>query len=494
MDQRKLLELQTQRGAKTIGFDTTTKTLDAVINECRKQIEDNSERYRDLNAIEKKDAIKQIIIDYVMATKPLVQGYIDGENRPDTLKLVDKLVEDITDYGILTAAMLDENIFEIRANGREIKVEIRGHVQDLLDKDGNIVRFDSPEQQEIIMRKFLGDIRLTPKDAIVNSRTIEGYRIAAVHNSALSPDPNDPVGDKYHAFVLRKFNKVKMGLDGVVKKQTLSDNMARLLALCPAGGLTFLTVGATGSGKTTTNNAILQSVPPATRTVLLQNPSEIDLRFKDASGRMYNDALHLEAKDINNPSPNDPTMANLMDHTLRLTPTFVCLGEVRSNIEFAQALKILNAGHPLNTTFHAESSEGAISRFLTAYLADAGNIPSHLALRNLASLVDIIIVQKKMRDGTRKIIQISEIMGVDPQDNNKPLINDIYIFDVDSEPDYDEAGNIKKINGHHKRVGKPSEALIRKFKLEGIPLNRYDFLLKDISNTEVETYTGLNID
>ena len=63
MDQRKLLELQTQRGAKTIGFDTTTKTLDAVINECRKQIEDNSERYRDLNAIEKKDAIKQIIID-----------------------------------------------------------------------------------------------------------------------------------------------------------------------------------------------------------------------------------------------------------------------------------------------------------------------------------------------------------------------------------------------------------------------------------------------
>ena len=127
--------------------------------------------------------------------------------------------------------MLDENIFEIRANGREIKVEIRGHVQDLLDKDGNIVRFDSPEQQEIIMRKFLGDIRLTPKDAIVNSRTIEGYRIAAVHNSALSPDPNDPVGDKYHAFVLRKFNKVKMGLDGVVKKQTLSDNMARLLAL-----------------------------------------------------------------------------------------------------------------------------------------------------------------------------------------------------------------------------------------------------------------------
>lgn len=344
MDQRKLLELQTRRGAKTIGYDTTTKTIEMVTNECRKQIEDQSEKYRDLNPVEKKDAIKQIIIDYVMENKPLVVGYIDGENRPDTLKLVDKLVEDITDYGILTAAMMDENVFEIRCNGKELKVEIRGHVTDLLDKDGNIVSFDSPEQQEIILRKFLGDVRLTPKDAIVNARTIEGYRIAAVHSSAMSPDPNDPTADKYHAFVLRKFNKVKMTLADTVKKGSLSDNMARFLSLLPAGGLTFFTVGATGSGKTTLNNSILQSVPAGTRTVLLQNPSEIDLRFKDASGRMYNDALHLEAKDIDKPSPNDPTMSNLMDHTLRLTPSFVCLGEIRSNLEFAQAVKILNAG------------------------------------------------------------------------------------------------------------------------------------------------------
>lgn len=494
MDQRKLLELQTRRGAKTIGYDTTTKTIEMVTNECRKQIEDQSEKYRDLNPVEKKDAIKQIIIDYVMENKPLVVGYIDGENRPDTLKLVDKLVEDITDYGILTAAMMDENVFEIRCNGKELKVEIRGHVTDLLDKDGNIVSFDSPEQQEIILRKFLGDVRLTPKDAIVNARTIEGYRIAAVHSSAMSPDPNDPTADKYHAFVLRKFNKVKMTLADTVKKGSLSDNMARFLSLLPAGGLTFFTVGATGSGKTTLNNSILQSVPAGTRTVLLQNPSEIDLRFKDASGRMYNDALHLEAKDIDKPSPNDPTMSNLMDHTLRLTPSFVALGEIRSNLEFAQAVKILNAGHPLNSTYHADSSQGAISRFMTAYLADAGNIPSHLALSMLTSLLDIIIVQKKMRDGTRKVIQISEVLGVDPSDPNKALINDLYIFDIDEEPEYDENGNVVKINGHHRRVGHMSDRLMRKFQLEGVAKSRYEFLLGELDKTEVETYTGLNID
>lgn len=493
MDQRKLLELQTQRGAKTIGYDTTTKTLEAVTNECRKQIEDQSEKYRDLNPIDKKEAIKQIIIDYVMATKPLVQGYIDGENRPDTLKLVDKLVEDITNYGILTASMLDEKVFEIRCNGKELKVEIEGHVKDLLDKDGNIISFESPEQQEIIIRKLLGDVRLTPKDAIVNARTLEGYRIAAVHSSAMSPDPNDPTGDQYHAFVLRKFHKSKMGLDQIVSKHTLSDNMARLLALAPAGGLTFFTVGPTASGKTTTNNAILQAVPPTTRTVLLQNPSEIDLRFKDASGRVYNDVLHLEAKDMENPTPNDPTMSNLMDHTLRLSPTFVCFGELRTNPEFKMGMKIMQAGHPINCTFHAESSDGAISRFLTAYLAESGNEPSHLALKSMVDLVHLIIVQKIMRDGTRRIIQISEVLGVDPEDRERPKLNDLYLFDIDREPDYDENGNVVSIHGTHRRVGQISSRMIRKFQLEGVAQSRYDFLLNPPEKTEVETYTGINI-
>lgn len=494
MEAKDLLELQTQRGAKiAAGGDTTTRTLEAVTNDCRKMIEEQSDKYRDLNPVEKKEVIKQIIIDFVMNTKPLVKGYIDGENKPDTLKIVDKLVEDITDYGILSQAMMDEDVYEIRCNGKEIKVEIKGHVQDLTDNEGSIVSFESPEQQEIIMRKLLGDVRLTPKDALVNGRTIEGYRIAAIHSSAMSPDPNDPVGDAYHAFVLRKFRKSKMDLGQIVQFHTLSDNMARLLALCTAGGLTFFTVGPTASGKTTTNNAILQSVPATTRTVLIQNPSEIDLRFKDAKGRVYNDVIHLEATEKENPTASDPTMQNLMDHTLRLSPTFVCFGEIRTNAEFKQAMKIMQAGHPINTTFHAESSEGAIKRFQTAYLAESGNEPSHLALSTIVGLVNIIIVQKIMRDGSRRIIQISEVVGVDKDNREAPELNDLYIYDIDKDPEYDEAGNVVKIHGTHRRVGKLSERTIRKFQLEGVAKSRYDFLLQEPNKTEVETYTGKNI-
>lgn len=494
MEAKELLELQTQRGAKIqVGGDTSTKSIEAVTNDCRKMIEEKSDQYRDKDVLGKKDAIKKIIINFVMETKPLVKGYIDGENNPDTLKLVDKLVEDITDYGILSASMADESVYEIRCNGKELKEEKAGKVGDMINKEGQIVSFSSPEEQEIIMRKLLGDVRLTPKDALVNGRTIEGYRIAAIHSSALSPDPNDPVGDAYHAFVLRKFRKSKMDLGQIVKYQTLSDNMARLLALCTAGGLTFFTVGPTASGKTTTNNAILQSMPATTRTVLIQNPSEIDLRFKDATGRVYNDVLHLEASEKENPTASDPTMANLMDHTLRLSPTFVCFGEIRTNKEFKQCMKIMQAGHPINTTYHSESSHGAIKRFLTAYLAESGNEPSHLALSTLVDLVNIVIVQKILRDGSRRIIQISEIEGVDPNNREEPKINDLYVYDIDKDPEYDEEGNVVKIYGTHRRVGKLSPKTVRKFQLEGVAPSRYDFLTKPVDKTEVETYTGKNI-
>lgn len=492
MDQRKLLEIQAQRGAKTSGMDTTFKTLELVTAECRKTIEEQSDKYRDAKPMEKKEAIKQIIVDYVMETKPLVLEYVDEENRADTLKLVDKLVEDITDYGILTLAMLDESVFEIRGNGKEIKIEKNGRVRDLTNKEGNVVSFESAMQQEIIMRKLLGDIRLTPKDAIVNGRTIEGYRIAAVHCSAMSPDPNDPTGEAYHAFVLRKFKKSKMELGDIVKLGTMSDGMARLLSLTTAGGLTFVTCGPTASGKTTTNNAILQSIPATTRVILLQNPSEIDLRFKDPTGRVYNDVLHLEAKDIENPRPQDPTMSNLMDHILRLSPTLVALGEIRANKEFMMGMIILEAGHPLNSTYHSEDAIGSVERFLTAYMAESGE-GIETALSTLTRLLNIIVIQKIMRDGTRKVLQITEVLGVDPNNNTRPALNDIYVFEPTGEPEYDDAGNVTSIPGIHKRVGKLSDKIVKKLRIEGIKSSRFDFLLDMPKETDVETYTGVNI-
>lgn len=501
MDKQRLLELQTQRGTRIIGSETNVKSFESVVNECRKLIQEKSEMYRNLDTDSRHQKIKTLIISYVMGLEKhaLVDGFFTEDKKLETNLLIDKLTQSILDYGILTDAMKDPNVFEIRANGREIKVEISGRVRDLRDKDGNIVRFESPEEQSTVLRKLMGDVRLSPKDAVVSARTIEGYRLAVNHSSTMGDDPDAPEAPKFHSFVLRKFNKKKMDLSDIVVKGTLSDNMARFLSLMMAGGLTFFTAGPTASGKSTTNNAILQYVPIDTRVVLLQNPSEIDLRMKDETGRVINDCLHLEYIEKDNPGPNDPTSVNLMAQILRLSPTFVCFGEWRSNKEFKLGIQIAQAGHPINSTLHAETAEGAVTRIQTAYLAESGNEPASLALKDITDVVNIIIIQKIMRDGTRKVLDISEIGGVDPNDENRPVVRPLFKFVTDGDPIYDADGTVKEIPGHHVRVGKISDELINKLKIEGIASSRMDFILeepkKDANGNyiEVETYTGKNI-
>lgn len=494
MEVTRIAAIQSERGVGVSTAEATgKKTLEGYLSECRDYLTKASDSYRELRGILKRKKLEDLINEFVLNNQNYqVEGYMTKDNKLSTDELARTLTDEILDYGILTEAMIDPDVFEIRANGKEIKIEKNGKIVDLRDTNGNILSFDSVTQQEVILRKLLGDVKLTPKDSLVNSRTVEGYRIAAVHSSAMSPDPGDPSAPLFNSFVLRKFKQSKLKLEDVVKFKTLSDNMARLLSLLPKGGLTWVTVGPTASGKTTTNNAILQEVPPTTRTVLVQNPSEIDLRFKDKNGRVYNDVLHLEGKDVENPTPMDATMQNIMHHVLRLSPTFVCFGELRTNMEFKLAMQIMQAGHPVNSTYHAETSNGAVGRFLTAYLAESGNEPSDLALRTLTDLLRVIVVQKIMRDGTRKILQISEVIGVDRTNPNVPILNDLYKF-ITTDTEYDNQGNVKKINGYHKRVGVLSERTIEKLKLEGVNESQYDFLILPIDANEVEEYTGVNI-
>ena len=227
-DNEKLARVQAQRGAKLNRDEEASIERDEnwALKECRIWLQDHYSEYRNLGPEKKKDAIKECISNFVMTKKPMIRGYFDENSNLDSTKLISYLVNEITDYGILADAMKDEDVFEIRINGKEIKVEKKGEVQDLTDSNGSIISFDSVEQQETIFRKLMGDVRLTPKDAVVNARTIEGYRVAADHSSATSPDPQRPNDPMFHSMVLRKFKTSKLGLDQIVKFQSLSDNMA----------------------------------------------------------------------------------------------------------------------------------------------------------------------------------------------------------------------------------------------------------------------------
>ena len=392
MNKERLTALQSERGTKVSTTSTMSRTLEAVEKDCRKFIEKNSDKYRNVDAVRKKKILKGLIIEYVNTTAPMVDGYITAENTTDTVKLIERLIEQITDYGKLTWAMEYEGCYEIQCNGKEIKAEIDGRIVDLEDKNHNRVVFQSVEEQQIILKKLLGDTRLTPKDQVVSARTFEGYRICAVHYTATSPDPSNPTEDRYSIFVLRKFKDDKMRLADIVVKRTMSDGMARLLSNFMKAMITFITCGPTGSGKSTTNNAIMLCAYDETRVILVQNPSEIDLRKKDMMGFVRNNVVHLESVESDNPSPTTGTAQNLMDAILRLSPDYAGFGEIRTNNEFVNATKLALAGHPFSTTYHAHDAIGAFYRYVQAYMSGCPGLPVNMIIRMLCGFIDFIIV------------------------------------------------------------------------------------------------------
>jgi len=485
------LELSSKRDVKKNFISDNndqTKNIDFVVSECRKFLNLNAYEYSNKTGDEKKAMLQNLINKFIENINYKVSGFITSDGKLNVNELLNKLSQDITDYGILSAAMYDDEISEIQINGKEIKVERKGRIEDYRDSSDRILSFSSTEQQDVVFKRLLGDTRLSPKDAISNARTVEGYRIAAVHHSVIAMDTLVSSNNGYNYAVIRKFRKQKMPIQQLVKYETMSDNMAKFLGTMIEGGSTFLTVGQTASGKTTTNQCILDTVPSDLRTILIQNPSEIDLARRDSTGRVTNNVVHFEARSIENPTEADPTMENFMNQSLRFSPTFISFGELRLDSEFTRAMAAALAGHSFNCTFHAGSSHGAMLRYATAYEAGSGSNRETVMI-NLTSHVNFIIVQDIMKDGTRKILQITEVLGTKKDDRAEPDLNDLYIFDV-GETDYDENGKIIKINGTHKRVGKLSDATVRKFKLHGVNPDKYSFLLGDATDDEVETYTG----
>ena len=494
MDVKRMTEIAAQRGSSVNSSDSSVRKYDYVLNLCRKYISERSELFRNLEPAERVAKIHELIMAFNLQNKFIVDDCRNEDGSSDTTKLLERLTDSIQNYGKLTEAMEDDRVYEIRGNGKFIKVEKAGRCQDLRDQEGNLICFDTPEEQEVIMRKMLGDVVFNPSNALVNATTVEGYRLAATHSSVCGVDPNEPPGTgQYHTFVLRKFKKAKMGLPDIARGHTISDNMARLFALFMRGGIAFFTCGPTASGKSTTNNAIIQEVPVDKRLVLLQNVSEIDGRIRDATGRVINDVVHLEYRDIPNAGPHDPTQANMTDQILRFSPNFIVFGEWRSDIEFKKGMQLGEAGHPLNTTLHAEDSLGAIKRVQTAYLAESGNQPADLALANICGVVNFIIIQHILADNSRRVLRVTEVCGVDEHNPNMPKLNDIFVYKFNGKPKYNPDGTVKEIPGYHQRVGKISARTIEKFKRAGITESQYDFLLKDPSTNEKETYTGENI-
>jgi len=395
---------------------------------------------------------------------------VEGFDNLAALKIA--LADEITHYGPITKAMEDPSVDEIRSNAyNQTFVESEGRTL-ILDK-----QFSDREHMERIIQKLIGvsKMRLTPKTPMVNARTVEGYRVNATH-ADISPYSQS-------AFVIRKFNKKSITAERMIQNQSFSRNMFRLLSLIPKADLSWITVGPTGSGKTTLNEILVKEINPLSRVITIENPSEMRLLQKDAQGRIINDVLQYESvADDDDSSP--ATMENLLVNAMRQSPHWIGPGELRTPAEFATALRAAQTGHYFFTTLHAEGDKKAILRFLTAYLM-ISNEPAELALRNICNAIKFIIYIEKLADGSRKVTSISEVIG---SDGLEPLVNKIYSFayeDVEEDP---HTHAILRIVGQHKRVGSITKETCEQMLKSGIKRNRFEFLSAPVNDEESEVY------
>jgi pilus assembly protein CpaF len=453
-----------------MSFENAVKQCQAYINKVA------THYYRQVEDVKtKREMTERYIVEYVDTEKPDVEGF------SELLELKEALIEEITQYGPITDAMEDSEIDEIRANGPDqIFVERYGKSY-IWDKS-----FTDREHMEKVITKLIraSKVRLTPKNPMVNARTIEGSRVNATHAS-ISPYGNP-------AFVIRKFKKARLSAEEMIEEQSFSTNMYKLLTLIPRANLSWLTVGPTGSGKTTLNEMLVKYIDPMCRVITIENPSELRLVRREGdtpTGRIINDVLQYESISEDDADSSSATMENLLINAMRQSPHWIGPGELRAPREFTTALRAAQTGHYIFTTIHAEGDQEAIFRFLTAYLS-ASNEPAELALRNICAAIKFIVFQERLADGTRKVTSISEVRGAK---GLTPIIEQIYRFeciDVEEDP---ETGKVKRIVGKHKRVGKISQALEQKMLKSGIKRSRFEFLTREVSPDEEEVYDVDNI-
>lgn len=478
MQQKVSLQMHNKEDMDELKNKYTTISFEEALELCQKYITKLATHAfrREKDPARKREMTKAYINEFVDSQKPSVEGYYE------LVSLKQALVDEITHYGPITKAMEDPSIDEIRINGPE---------QIFVESGGRTIpwnqHFSDREHLERIISKLIGvsKARLTPKIPMVNARTIEGFRVNATHADI---SPYD-----LPAVVIRKFSKKSITPEVMIKNESFSINMFRLLSIIPKADLSWITVGPTGSGKTTLNEVLVKEINPLSRIITIENPSEMRLLRREGNseyGRVINDVVQYESvPDEDDSSP--ATMENLLINAMRQSPHWIGPGELRTPGEFATALRAAQTGHFFFTTLHAEGDREAIYRFLTAYLM-ASNEPAELALRNICNAVKFVIFQEKLADGTRKVTSISEILGTN---GLEPIVNPIYKFICEDVIEEEGTHKVKQIVGYHKRVGKLSEKVQQNMLKAGIKKSRFEFLTRDPEDDEIEEYAidGYNI-
>ena len=323
----------------------------------------------------------------------IIESKAPNVSRTERTKILKEIFNDVMGLGPLESLLNDDDVSEIMVNGpSHVYVERKGKLvlSDVVFKDNNHVMN--------IINRIVSSVgrRIDESSPMVDARLKDGSRFNAVI------PPLSLVGP---SMTIRKFSRKPFTASDLIKFGSLSPKMVSFLEACVKGRMNIIVSGGTGSGKTTLLNVLSSSIPNNERIVTIEDAAEIQLN--------QDHVVTLESRPPNLEGSGQITIRDLVRNSLRMRPDRILVGEVRSG-ETLDMLQAMNTGHDGSlTTAHANSPRELMSRLETMVLMSGMDLPVRAIREQIHSALDIVVQQSRMKDGSRKIVNITEVVGME---------------------------------------------------------------------------------
>ena len=343
--------------------------------------------------------------EFLESIRMIIESKAGNLSRIERSRILKEVYDDVMGLGPLEPLLADPDISEIMVNGfNRVYVERRGRIE-----LSNVVFADNTHVMNIINR-IVSSVgrRIDESSPMVDARLKDGSRFNAVI---------PPVSLVGPSMTIRKFSKNPFTSTDLVKFNSFSPKMASFMEACVKSRINIIVSGGTGSGKTTLLNVLSSSIPNNERIVTIEDAAELQLA--------QDHVVTMESRPPNLEGAGEITIRDLVRNSLRMRPDRIIVGEVRSG-ETLDMLQAMNTGHDGSlTTAHANSPRELISRLETMVLMSGLDLPVRAIREQVHSAIDIIIHQQRMKDGTRKVINITEVVGME---GDTITLQDIFVY------------------------------------------------------------------
>jgi pilus assembly protein CpaF len=394
-------------------------------------------------ALERTPDVEQMLAGRFMAALTGVPGNLPPGGQEALFLAV---MDEILGFGPLEPFLQDDTITEIMVNGPDqVWIERKGHPNE------TGVKFLNEEHVMRVAQRVVAPLgrKLDRQWPMVDARLPDGSRV-----NIIAP----PCALQGTTITIRKFFKTPLTVQRLVEFGTVSAQMAEFLKACVIGKLNIVVAGGTGSGKTTLLNVLSSFIPEGQRIVTIEDSAELRLNQRHV--------VSLEARPADSDGNSAVRIRDLVVNSLRMRPERIVVGEVRGG-EALDMLQAMNTGHDGSlTTLHANTPRDALSRLETMVLMAGMELPVRAIREQVASAIDLIVQQARLRDGSRKVTYITEVQGME---GDQIVLQDIFRF---REVGNDVAG---KVTGRLEATGLVPKFLTR-LETEGQRIERALFM------------------